>query len=163
MRRGVLAAVLLSTASAVMAQVPPQNSRPSPTPKTDVIPTARDVPYPGTLQLTVDASDVTRGIFKIHEHVPVPGAGDFVMLYPKWIPGGHTPRGDIKNITGFRPSANGKPLDWEELPTKRACRIAEYREGCNVAASERWEEYIDWFLDAGTRLRAALAVVALPF
>jgi len=112
MRRGVLAAVLMSTASAVMAQVPPQNSRPSPTPKTDVIPTARDVPYPGTLQLTVDASDVTRGIFKIHEHVPVPGAGDFVMLYPKWIPGGHTPRGDIKNITGFRPSANGKPLDW---------------------------------------------------
>jgi hypothetical protein len=46
--------------------------------------------------LTVDASDVTRGIFRIHQQVPVPGPGDFVMLYPKWIPGGHTPRGDIK-------------------------------------------------------------------
>jgi predicted metalloprotease with PDZ domain len=64
------------------------------------------------MQLTVDVTDVTRGILKIHQQVPVPGPGDFVMLYPKWIPGGHTPRGDIKNITGFRPSANGRPLGW---------------------------------------------------
>ena len=112
MRRALLAAIFVSAASTASAQVPPQNSRPSPTPKVDAIPAPRDTPYPGTIQLTVDASDVTRGIFKIHEHVPVSAAGDFVMLYPKWIPGGHTPRGDIKNITGFRPSANGKPLDW---------------------------------------------------
>lgn len=56
----------------------------------------------------------------------------------------------------------GHPLEWEELPTKRACRIAEYREGCPVADAERWDEYIAWFLDAGTRLRAALNTVALP-
>jgi len=111
MRLTVLAAALVS-AGVVSAQVPPNNSRPSPTPKVDTIPAARDTPFPGTIQLTVDASDVTRGIFRIHEQVPVPGPGDFVMLYPKWIPGGHTPRGDIKNITGFKPSANGKPLDW---------------------------------------------------
>jgi len=114
MRRAVLAILLLSaSATPALGQlVPPQNSRPSATPKTDTIPAARDVPYPGTLQLTVDASDVTRGIFRIHERVPVTGAGDLVMLHPKWVPGGHTPRGDIKNITGFRPSANGKPLEW---------------------------------------------------
>ncbi len=51
----------------------------------------RDVAYPGTIQLTVDASDVTRAIFKVHEHVPVSGPGDFVMLYPKWLPGNHSP------------------------------------------------------------------------
>jgi predicted metalloprotease with PDZ domain len=114
MRRAALTFLLLSSiGSAAFAQlVPPQNSRPQPTAKVDTIPPARDVPYPGTLQLTVDASDVTRGIFRIREHVPVPGPGDFVMLYPKWIPGGHSPRGDIKNITGFRPTANGRPLDW---------------------------------------------------
>jgi len=114
MRRAVLAILLLSaSATPALGQlVPPQNSRPSATPKVDTIPAARDVPHPGTLQLTVDASDVTRGIFRIHERVPVIGAGDLVMLHPKWVPGGHTPRGDIKNITGFRPSANGKPLDW---------------------------------------------------
>ncbi len=114
MRRALLAALLLSSAAspAWSQLVPPQNSRPAATPKTDTIPAARDVAYPGTLQLTVNASDVTRGIFRIHERVPVTGAGDLVMLHPKWVPGGHTPRGDIKNITGFRPSADGKPLTW---------------------------------------------------
>jgi len=114
MRRAMLAILLLSAATtpAWSQLVPPQNSRPAATPKTDTIPAPRDIPYPGTLQLTVDASDVTRGIFRIHERVPITGAGDLVMLHPKWVPGGHTPRGDIKNITGFRPSANGKPLTW---------------------------------------------------
>ena len=90
MRQVALACLLLSSAAtAVFAQtVPPGNSRPAPTAKVDTIAPPRDVPYPGTIQLTVDASDVTRAIFRIREHVPVPGAGDFVMLYPKWIPAG---------------------------------------------------------------------------
>ena len=114
MRHAALALLLSSClASAAAAQlVPPQNSKPSPTAKVDTIPPARDVPYPGTMQLTVDASDVTRAIFRIHQHVPVPAAGDFVMLYPEWVPGGHSPRNDIKNITGFRASANGRELKW---------------------------------------------------
>ena len=112
MRPFVLATALVLVAGVAFAQVPASNSRPSPTPKVDTIPAARDVPFPGTMRLTVDVSDVTRGIFRIRQQVPVPGPGDFVMLYPKWIPGGHTPRGDIRNITGFRPSANGRSLDW---------------------------------------------------
>jgi len=114
MRHVALTCLLLASAATMASAqtVPPQNSRPSETPKVDTIPPPRDIPYPGTIQLTVDASDVTRGIFRIHQHVPVSNAGDFVMLYPKWIPGGHTPRGDIKSITGFRPSANGQALDW---------------------------------------------------
>lgn len=114
MRHVALTCLLLASAATMASAqtVPPQNSRPSETPKADTIPAPRDIPYPGTIQLSVDASDVTRGIFRIHERVPVTGAGDVVMLYPKWIPGGHTPRGDIKNVTGFRPSANGQALDW---------------------------------------------------
>jgi predicted metalloprotease with PDZ domain len=101
----------LATAAAAQL-VPPQNSKPEPTPKIDTIPQARDVPFPGTMQLTVDTTDTARGIFRIHQHVPVPAAGDFVMLYPQWVPGGHNPRNDIKSITGFRSSANGQPLKW---------------------------------------------------
>src|SRR3954470_631200 len=82
----ILFAALTGTA---LAQVPPQNSRPAATAKIDTIPAPRDVAYPGTIQLTVDASDVTRGIFKVSEHVPVPGPGDFVLLYPEWLPGHH--------------------------------------------------------------------------
>jgi predicted metalloprotease with PDZ domain len=113
MRRAALVVILSAwIAGTALAQVPAQNSRPAATAKIDNIPAARDIPYPGTIQLTVDASDVTRGIFKVRQHVPVPGPGDFVLLYPKWIPGGHTPRGEINKITGFRATAGGKPLEW---------------------------------------------------
>src|SRR3954463_1309862 len=86
----ILFATLTGTA---LAQVPPQNSRPAATAKIDTIPAPRDVAYPGTIQLTIDASDVTRGIFKVSEHVPVPGPGDFVLLYPEWLPGHHSRSG----------------------------------------------------------------------
>jgi predicted metalloprotease with PDZ domain len=114
MRRAALVVLLSSCiASAAAAQlVPTQNSRPAATAKVGTIPAPKDVPYPGTIQLTVDASDVTRAIFRIHQHIPVPAAGDFVLLFPKWVPGGHSPRNDIKNITGFRATANGRELKW---------------------------------------------------
>lgn len=54
----------------------------------------------------------------------------------------------------------GRPLQFEPLPERRACRIAEYREDADVAEVERHDEFIDWFFDAGVRLRRALA--ALP-
>ncbi|MEO6225916.1 MAG: peptidase M61 [Sphingomicrobium sp.] len=116
MRRAVVALLLLTAAAPALAQVPPQNSRPVPTSKVDTIPAARDIPFPGTMQLTVDASDVTRAIFRIHQTVPVPTAGDFILLYPEWVPGGHSPRNDIKNLTGFHPTAGGRPLQWRRDP-----------------------------------------------
>ena len=114
MRRAALVFLLSSfLAGAANSQiVPPQNSKPAATAKVDTIPAPRDVAYPGTIQLTVDASDVTRAIFKVHEHVPVSGPGDLVMLYPEWLPGHHSPSGQINKVAGFRASANGKALTW---------------------------------------------------
>jgi predicted metalloprotease with PDZ domain len=113
------ALVCLLLASAVPSQMaaaqpmPGQVSLPAgPTNKVAAIPAARDVPYPGTMQITVDATDVTRGIFKVHQRVPVTGPGDFVLLYPQWVPGGHNPRNDIRKVTGIRFSADGQPLEW---------------------------------------------------
>ncbi len=114
--RRVATALILSfcvTGAAAAQLVPPLNSQPQATAKTDTISAPRDVAYPGTIQLTVDASDVTRGIFKVHERVPVPGPGDLVLLYPKWLPGHHSPSGQINKVAGFRASANGRELDWE--------------------------------------------------
>src|SRR3954471_16174545 len=113
--RKVALAVIFSTCltGAAAAQlVPSLNSKPEAYAKPVRVPEARDIPFPGTVQLTVDASDVTRGIFRIKERVPVTAAGDLVLLYPKWVPGGHSPRGDIKNVTGIRVTANGQPLKW---------------------------------------------------
>ncbi len=53
----------------------------------------------------------------------------------------------------------GRPLQWEPLPDARACRIAEYREDADVASEGRYDEFIDWFFDAGVRLRRALSAV----
>src|SRR5437016_8219428 len=113
-RRPALALVLLSSIAvpAFADVVPPQNSRPAATAKTDTIPAPRDVAYPGTIKLTVDASDVTRAIFRVHEHVPVPAPGDFVLLYPKWLPGHHSPSGQIDKIAGFRVTTGGRELEW---------------------------------------------------
>ena len=114
MRKIALALILSTSLSGAAAAqlVPPLNSRPEPIAKTDTIPAPRDVPFPGTIQLTVDASDITRGIFKVDEQVPVPEAGDFVLLYPKWLPGNHSPSGQINKVAGIRATAGGKELAW---------------------------------------------------
>jgi hypothetical protein len=56
-------------------------------------------------------------------------------------------------------SVYGRSLKFEELPGKRACRVGDYREHSNVSDSDHYEQFIDWFFDAGTRLRKALGKV----
>jgi hypothetical protein len=51
--------------------------------------------------------------------------------------------------------AFGAPLSWEELPGKRACRIAYYGAG-DAADLDSHDAYIDWMFDASSRLRRAL-------
>jgi hypothetical protein len=53
-------------------------------------------------------------------------------------------------------AAYGRPLEFEELVSRRACRVAEYAEG-SVTEESAWASYIDWFVDCGVRLRRALA------
>jgi predicted metalloprotease with PDZ domain len=71
-----------------------------------------DTPYPGTIQIHVDATDVAQGIFRVRETIPVT-AGKLTLLYPKWIPGDHSPSGPIAAVAGLRITANGKPLAWQ--------------------------------------------------
>ncbi len=87
------------------------NSKPEPTPKVDTVPPARDVAYPGTMQVLVDASDVTRAIFRIHQHVPV-AAADRPPLSEMGSRRAQSAERLIKNITGFRASSNGQQLKW---------------------------------------------------
>jgi hypothetical protein len=54
----------------------------------------------------------------------------------------------------------GSELVWEDLPGKRACRIADYGLG-DVSDSERHDAYIEWFFDTGTRLRRAIEDAAM--
>jgi hypothetical protein len=53
-------------------------------------------------------------------------------------------------------AAYGRSLEFEDPGReRRAVRIAEYREG-HISRSEEYGDYIEWFIDAGLRLRRAV-------
>lgn len=54
----------------------------------------------------------------------------------------------------------GRPLEFEPIEGKRACRVAEYRDDSSIDFEDQWPVYLDWFFDCGERLRTALAKVA---
>lgn len=112
------AAVLLSTTGPVCAQVqPPTNTRPMAAPITQTIPDPEDKPYPGTIQLVIDASDTTTGAYRVTETIPVPaGQSKLTLLYPRWLPGNHGPEGPIAELVDVRFFAGGKPLSWTRDP-----------------------------------------------
>jgi predicted metalloprotease with PDZ domain len=112
MIRKLVVATLLATAAPALAQVPPGNTAPQPVPIVDNIPAARDVLYPGTIKLDVDATDTTRGIFRVKETIPVAQAGAMTLLFPKWLPGNHSPTGQLDKLAGLVIRANGKVLPW---------------------------------------------------
>ncbi|GAA5002433.1 M61 family metallopeptidase [Pseudoluteimonas lycopersici] len=84
------------------------------------VPAPRDTPYaPGTIRLEVDATDLSQRIFRVQETIPVQ-PGELTLLYPVWIPGGHSPRGAIDHVAGITFEANGAKLDWKRDPVEVA-------------------------------------------
>lgn len=78
----------------------------------------RDVPYPGCLRLTIDATDIARGVVSGRLTLQVSGPGPMTLLYPKWMPGYHSPQNPIELFAGLRIEAGGKPLDWRRDPVE---------------------------------------------
>ena len=77
------------------------------------IPPPRDVAYaPGTIRLDVDATNLSQRIFKIRQTIPV-ASGPLTLLYPAWVPGGHSPRNAIDKIAGLTFKAGGRTLAWK--------------------------------------------------
>ena len=88
-----------------------QNSAPEAVPIAETIPAPRDTPFPGVMTEFVDASDNTRGVFEVRESIPV-AAGALTLLYPKWLPGHHSPGGPIAELAGLKITANGGAVAW---------------------------------------------------
>ncbi|OSZ70491.1 peptidase M61 [Sphingomonas sp. IBVSS1] len=110
---------LLLASALIAAPALAQRSLPQPLPIVDAIPAARDTPFPGTIKLHVDVTDTQRGVFRVAETIPVPAdlAGKrMALLFPKWLPGKHAPRGEIEKLAGLEISAGGKPLMWKRDP-----------------------------------------------
>ncbi len=123
LRPTLLAALLLTTSlsgTALYAQVQPAgNTRPMVVPIVPSVPDAQDTAYPGTINLKIDASDVTTGAYRITETIPVaPGTTKLTLLLPEWLPGNHSPDGLIAELADVRFFADGKPLTWKRDPVE---------------------------------------------
>ena len=79
------------------------------------VPTPRDAPYDGTITLRVDATDVGRRVFRVHETIPVQ-PGPLVLQYPKWLPGNHAPRGPVDELAGLLITAGNQSVEWTRDP-----------------------------------------------
>ena len=88
-----------------------QIRQPEPVPLPPPIAAPRDVPYPGTINLLVDVTDIRDRVLNVRETVPVE-PGKFTLLYPEWIPGNHSPTGPIAKLGGLVITADGKRIDW---------------------------------------------------
>ena len=100
---------------AVMASAQTQ-PQPQPAAATPGIAPPQDIPYPGVIRLAVDATDLPHAIFTVHETIPVAGPGEVTLLYPKWLPGNHSPTGPIDKLGGLVITAGGQRLEWRRDP-----------------------------------------------
>jgi len=103
----LLAATAFAAASPAWAQ--PQ---PEPLAYNPPVEAPKDVAYPGTIALRVDITDLTRHIASVHETIPVHQTGDFVLLYPQWVPGDHSPTGPLAALASLVIKAAGQEIPW---------------------------------------------------
>jgi predicted metalloprotease with PDZ domain len=108
----LLFSVLGLSADAALAQ----SASPQALPIAAEIAAPKDTPFRGTIALQVDATDTVRHIFRVHETIPVSGAGPLTLLYPRWIPGNHAPTGRIDEVAGLSIRAGNKRLEWSRDP-----------------------------------------------
>jgi predicted metalloprotease with PDZ domain len=116
LRLKLAALAALALASPTLAQ----NSAPQPLPIVDAVPEAVDAPYaPGAMKLEVDATDIQRAIFRVKQTIPVNSAKKLTLLYPKWLPGKHGPRGALAELAGLKITGDdGKPIAWTRDPVE---------------------------------------------
>ncbi len=105
-RLPLVLAVTLLTAGAGRTEVPLAEPTPAPAP----IIAPRDIAFPGVITLAVDATDLERRIFRVHETVPV--QGPITLLFPKWLPGHHSPTGPLPDMAGLIIHADGRRVEW---------------------------------------------------
>jgi predicted metalloprotease with PDZ domain len=112
-----LVALSLVILPAVASAQEPLRSAPQALPADAGIPPAQDVAFPGVIDLKVDATDVTRGVFRVTQTIPVPsGQREMILLAPQWLPGKHAPRPQTRLLGDMRFFADGKPVAWTRNP-----------------------------------------------
>ena len=92
--------------------------QPMPPGEAPAIAKPRDVDYPGTIGLTVDATDIDRRIFQVVETIPVPAPGPMTLFFPKWLPGYHSPQSPLELFAGLTICVGDQVLPWRRDPVE---------------------------------------------
>ncbi|MGA9069793.1 MAG: peptidase M61 [Terracidiphilus sp.] len=107
----VLFTVFAFTCVACAQQTPQPLPEPAPMPAP--LPVLVDTPYAGPIKLSVDITNLTDRVERVHEEIPVlPGTKEMVLLYPEWIPGDHEPSGPISSLAGIVTSVDTRQVQW---------------------------------------------------
>jgi predicted metalloprotease with PDZ domain len=77
--------------------------------------TVEATPYPGTIVLRVDATDLDHKVLQVRQTLPAK-PGPLQLYFPRWIPGTHAPSGDVTQLAGVKICALGQPLAWRRDP-----------------------------------------------
>lgn len=107
----LLAAVLASLLFALNLSSQ-KSAGPQAVPLPAPIPAPIDTPYPGTISLSVDLTNVNDRILNVRETIPVK-PGEITLLYPQWLPGTHSPSNQVQELAGLVITANGKRIPWQ--------------------------------------------------
>jgi predicted metalloprotease with PDZ domain len=86
--------IVLCTLAAPRAQAPPPQSR-----------------VTGTIALALDARETPRRLLHARETLNVT-PGPLTLVYPKWLPGEHSPDGPIDDLVDLSFTAAGRSLPW---------------------------------------------------
>jgi predicted metalloprotease with PDZ domain len=76
------------------------------------VPAAQKRPYPGIVNVEVDATDLARKILRVRQTLPVK-PGPLTLLYPRWLPGTHGPYGEASELAGLKVHAGERVLAWQ--------------------------------------------------
>ncbi|HOB13164.1 MAG TPA: peptidase M61 [Novosphingobium sp.] len=130
----IAAAALALAAPAISATL----SAPVAVPLSRMVPDAADKPYPGgTMTLDIDATDVTRGVYRVTQTVPVaPGTGKLILMLPQWLPGNHGPRGPMAELVDVHFFAGGQELKWKRDPIEVFAFHIEVPEGAKEVVAK---------------------------
>jgi predicted metalloprotease with PDZ domain len=104
--------IVVCTLAGLVISLRAQSPGPQPVPMPPPIVAPRDIAYPGTIRLRVDASDVDHRIFRVNETIPIRVGEPLTLLYPQWLPGNHAPRGRVDQLGGLKVFANGQRVEW---------------------------------------------------
>lgn len=101
------------------------------------LPPAADTAWPGgTIALDIDASDTTRGLYRVTETIPLaPGTRQLALLLPDWLPGRHGPDNTPAELVDLRITVDGRPVSWRRDPVETSAFHVDLPERAGVVVA----------------------------